>query len=260
MLGIGEGTVLTPCTEDVSPQIGTGLDVELHGQFYDSESGHDGFFNDANGGVRQLCSNSGTGELMSTMNYDEEPETFCANVSPPVPSAVLPHGNGVKADCKVYGDSKSEDAVTCDNYQENSIEVVLSLEGNSAVHQIINNSHESTNGENSEENIFLDGESVMNSLDCATLSNFGISELNSSHCESDSINVLDSTKECNGAETDASKIEYQNNSIKVGSFDLLDDIIADARNNKVILARSRMVNLLNIYIYIYSSFLKECTY
>lgn len=276
MFEIGEGTVLTPCTEDVCPQTATGLDVELHGQFYDAESGRDSFFHDANCVVPQIRGDSDTGEVLSIKNYDEKIDTFCANVSPPVPSAVLLHGNGAKADCKVFGDSKSEDAITCDSYHENSIEVVTSLEENSAVDQIINNSlHvESTSGENYEENNFPDGVRVLNSLDPAPLSSFGTSELNSSHCESDSIDVLDinnadSMKESNDAETDASKIESGNEifvgteftstkgvtpSIEVCSFDLLDDIIADSRNNKVLLAQRTMVNFFK-YIIVFS-FLK----
>lgn len=253
----GAGAVGTTCTEDVFPQTTTSQDVEPHGQFYDAESDHDNFFRDENGGVHQLCGDSSTGKLMSFKNYDATTLAFCANVSSPVPSSGLLHGDGANADCVVYGGCKSKDAITCDSYQENGIEVVSSLEENSAVDQIINNSlHvEPINGENYEETNCPGGEAVrvVNSLDRAPLSGFGTSQLNSYQCDSDSIDVPDilnseSVKESNDAETDASKIESRNEffdvidesaftkgatpSIEVCSFDLVEDIIADARNNK----------------------------
>lgn len=263
---VGQGASLTPCKKDARLRTAICPDEDQPGQFYDAESDHDQLFHDENSGRHQICGDSSIGKLNSV---DETVIlTVCVNASSPVPSALLENGNEADADHHLCGDNKTEDTITSGNYQESCIGVVYNKHTQSTSsasehenldvdHHINNSLHvESVNGEIYKEKNCADGEvvAVHDSLGHLNRSSCGSSEMSSTELATKSavmrlILNTDDTIQSNDSESDVSKVGCSSDSAdvidkstlttgvtpsaQIRRVDLLEDIIADARNNKV---------------------------
>jgi hypothetical protein len=263
-----KGASGTPCTENVHLQTPICPDEDQLGQFYDAESDHDKLFHGVNGELHQICGDSSIGKLTS---IDEAVMNVCTSASSPVPSAVLIHGNGANTSHDICGGPKTEDIIiTSGNYGEGSIEAVPNQHAqtissalehqNSALDQSITNllHVESVTGENPLKN-YCAGEAVKDkdSLGHIIQSRLESSEMSSAEFGTSSVDMplilnSDAMKQANGSESDASKIgsPYESADVidgsdlstgvtpaaQICSVDLLEDIIVDAKNNKVLLA------------------------